>query len=107
MCLLELCSLDTEMLRVDVQTAKRIYLHYSGDGKHRRRKKVAVGSESSNAFEDSSESAQKDSDVKNVSPAEVIEFFLSFPEVRHATDPLKDDVFEDAIDLNDLQDDGV
>ncbi|CAD7956762.1 unnamed protein product, partial [Amoebophrya sp. A25] len=32
-CLLELCSLDTEMLRVDVQAARRIYDHMSSKEK--------------------------------------------------------------------------
>ncbi len=50
-CLLELCSLDTEMLRVDVQTAKRIYLY-------------------------------QDSLAEKICPQDIIDLFLSFPEVQ-------------------------
>ena len=50
MCLLELCTLDTEMLRVDVQTAKRIYMY-------------------------------QDSLAEKICPQDIIDLFLSFPEV--------------------------
>ncbi|CAK0824490.1 unnamed protein product [Prorocentrum cordatum] len=65
-CLLELCSLETEMLRVDVQAAKRIYEHLV---LNRR----GAGGE--------------DGDVPRSAAASVIELFLSFPDIEDADAP--------------------
>lgn len=78
-CLLELCSLDTEMLRVDVQTAKRIYLY-------------------------------QDSLAEKICPQDIIDLFLSFPEVtpqgkddgKTDADKLKDDGDKNAIEIVEL-----
>eukprot|EP00929_Paragymnodinium_shiwhaense_P079725 TRINITY_DN41557_c0_g2_i1.p1 TRINITY_DN41557_c0_g2~~TRINITY_DN41557_c0_g2_i1.p1 ORF type:complete len:3522 (-),score=604.34 TRINITY_DN41557_c0_g2_i1:457-9738(-) len=59
-CLLELCSLETEMLRVDVQAAKRIYEHNVRQG-------VGGG---------------EDWDRSRAAAASVIELFLSFPDIE-------------------------
>merc|ERR1719453_2897452 len=60
-CLLELCSLETEMLRVDVQAARRIYEH------HERQAQEAGG---------------EDGDRLRAAAANVIELFLSFPDIE-------------------------
>ncbi len=77
-CLLELCSLDTEMLRVDVQTAKRIYLY-------------------------------QDSLAEKICPQDIIDLFLSFPEVTPQgkddskdADKLKEDGDKNAIEIVEL-----
>ncbi|CAE8723169.1 unnamed protein product [Polarella glacialis] len=59
-CLLELCSLETEKLRVDVEAAKRIYIQ-----------KIALGQRGSGGD-------------RRSAAASVIELFLSFPDTEDA-----------------------
>lgn len=61
-CLLELCSLETEVLRVDVQAAKRIYEH--------------------NVRQAPGRASGEDWDRSRAAAASVIELFLSFPDTE-------------------------
>eukprot|EP00931_Biecheleriopsis_adriatica_P046808 TRINITY_DN26928_c0_g1_i1.p1 TRINITY_DN26928_c0_g1~~TRINITY_DN26928_c0_g1_i1.p1 ORF type:complete len:3379 (-),score=748.43 TRINITY_DN26928_c0_g1_i1:238-10323(-) len=63
-CLLELCGLETEKLRVDVEAAKRIYTHTI------QRSKVGAGGEA---------------DQQRSAAASVIQLFLSFPDSEDAS----------------------
>lgn len=82
-CFLELCNLETEMLRVDVQAATRIYEHQVRQVR---------------------ESSAEDTDRPRAAAASVIELFMSFPdtEIMRSRDEMPNRAAETAINSQHL-----
>ncbi|CEM20910.1 unnamed protein product [Vitrella brassicaformis CCMP3155] len=74
-CLLELCSLDTELLRVDVQSARRIYQHQLNQQTHTH----AAASHTQGGAAGAGGGGVSVVNIEGAGVANVIQLFLSFP----------------------------